>query len=325
MHILVVGGAGYIGSVTVDQLIDAGHDVTVLDSLVAGHKGALNAGAEFVQADVRDEEALNRLFASHTFDAVINYGGYIIAPESVRQPGRYFANNIGGAICLLNAMVAYGVTRFVFSSSAAVYGEPETIPIPEDHPMRPINPYGETKATVERLLPWYEKEFGLRSVSLRYFNAAGASGRVGEDHRPETHLVPNVLQVALDERPAISLYGTDYPTRDGTCVRDYIHVSDLAAAHLLALDRTEKASGVYNLGNGRGFTNREVISAARLVTGVEIAVSEEPRRPGDPAELVASHDKARAELGWEPQHPDIEEIIESAWRWHSEHPKGYAS
>ena len=325
MHILVAGGAGYIGSVNVDQLVEAGHDLTVLDNLVAGHKGALNPGAEFVQADVRDEEQLNRLFASHNFHAVINYGGYIIAPESVRQPGRYFANNIGGAIALLNAMVTYGVTRFVFSSSAAVYGEPETIPIPEDHPLRPINPYGETKAAVERMLPWYEKQFGLRAVSLRYFNAAGATERLGEDHRPETHLVPNVLQVALGQRDAISLFGRDYPTRDGTCVRDYVHVSDLAAAHLLALDKTETGSAVYNLGNGRGFTNREVIDAARRVTGEPIPVSEEPRRPGDPAELVASQDKARADLGWQPQYPDIEEIIDTAWRWHRDYPKGYAS
>jgi len=323
MHILVVGGAGYIGSVTVDQLVGGGHDVTVLDNLVAGHREALNPAAEFVQADVRDEEALNRLFASHNFHAVINYGGYIIAPESVRQPGRYFANNIGGAIALLNAMVTYGVTRFVFSSRAAVYGEPETIPIPEEHPMRPINPYGETKAAVERLLPWYENQFGLRSVSLRYFNAAGASGRLGEDHRPETHLIPNVLQVALGQRPAISLFGDDYPTRDGTCVRDYIHVSDLATAHLLALDKTETGSAAYNVGNGLGFSNREVIEAARRVSGEAIPVSEEPRRTGDPAELVASHERIRAELGWAPSHADVEDIIESAWRWHREHPKGY--
>lgn len=325
MHILVVGGAGYIGSVTVDQLLDAGHDVTVLDSLVAGHRGALNPAAEFVQADVREEEALNRLFAAHSFHAVINYGGYIIAPESVRQPGRYFANNIGGAIVLLNAMITFGVTRFVFSSSAAVYGEPQLNPIPEEHPMSPINPYGETKAAVERLLPWYEKQFGLNSVSLRYFNAAGATTRVGEDHRPETHLIPNVLQAALGQRPAIALFGTDYPTRDGTCVRDYIHVSDLAAAHLLALDKTETGSAAYNLGSGVGFTNREVIDAARHVTGADIPVNEEPARPGDPAELVASSDRARADLGWEPQHPDIEDIIETAWRWHTDHPKGYAA
>jgi len=325
LHILVVGGAGYVGSVTVDQLINGGHDVTVLDNVVAGHRGALNPSAEFVQADVRDEEALNRLFAAHSFHAVINYSGYIIAPESVRQPGRYFANNIGGAIALLNAMATYGVTRHVFSSSAAVYGEPEMIPIPEEHPMAPINPYGETKAAVERMLPWYEKQFGLRSVSLRYFNAAGATERLGEDHRPETHLIPNVLQVALGQRPAISLYGDDYSTRDGTCVRDYIHVSDLAAAHLLALDRTDTESAAYNLGSGLGFTNREVIEAARAVTGEPIPVHEEPRRPGDPAELVASQDKIRAELGWSPAHPDIEDIIETAWRWHREHPKGYAA
>ena len=325
MHILVVGGAGYIGSVTVDQLVEAGHDVTVLDSLVAGHEGALNPAAEFVRADVRDEDELNRLFASHGFHAVINYGGYIIAPESVRQPGRYFANNIGGAIVLLNAMITFGVTRFVFSSSAAVYGEPQMNPIPEEHPMSPINPYGETKAAVERLLPWYEKQFGLNSVSLRYFNAAGATARLGEDHRPETHLIPNVLQAALGQRPAIALFGTDYPTRDGTCVRDYIHVSDLAAAHLLSLDKTETESAAYNLGSGVGFTNREVIDAARHVTGADIPVNEEPPRPGDPAELVASHDKIRAQLGWEPSHPEIEDIIGTAWRWHTEYPKGYGA
>lgn len=325
MHILVVGGAGYIGSVTVDQLVEAGHDVTVLDSLVAGHREALNPATEFVQADVRGEEDLNRLFAAHNFHAVIHYGGYIVAPESVRQPGRYFANNIGGTIALLNAMVTYGVSRLVFSSSAAVYGEPETVPILEEHPMRPINPYGETKAAVERMAPWYEREFGLHTVSLRYFNAAGATVRLGEDHCPETHLIPNVLQVALGRRPAISLFGDDYPTRDGTCVRDYIHVSDLAAAHLLALEKSEEASAVYNLGNGRGFTNREVIEAARRVTGEPIAVTREARRPGDPAELVASQDKIRAELGWRPRYTEIEEIIETAWRWHREYPKGYGA
>src|SRR6266540_3448637 len=204
MHILVVGGAGYIGSVTVDQLVDAGHDVTVLDSLVAGHQAALNPGAEFVQADVRDEEELGRLFASHSFQAVIHYGGYIIAPESVRQPGRYFANNVGGTITLLNAMVTYGVTRFVFSSSAAVYGEPEIVPISEDHPIRPVNPYGESKAIVERMLAWYQKAFGINHVSLRYFNAAGATDTKGEDHRPETHLIPIVLEAAYGQRQSVS-------------------------------------------------------------------------------------------------------------------------
>jgi UDP-glucose 4-epimerase len=322
MRVLVVGGAGYIGSVTVDQLVEADHEVTVLDSLVSGHRGAVNEAAELVQGDVRDEEALQRLFAGHNFQAVINYGGYIQAGESVQQPGRYFANNISGAITLLNAMVAFGVERFVFSSSAAVYGNPESVPIPEDAPMRPVNPYGETKAAVERLLPWYERQ-GLRHVSLRYFNASGASERRGEDHRPETHLIPCVLQVALGQRPALTLFGTDYPTRDGTCVRDYVHVEDLAAAHLLALDYTDKASGAFNLGIGVGFSNREVVDAARRATGDEIAVIEQPRRPGDPAELVASSEKARAELGWAPQHTDLEEIIASAWRWHQAYPTGY--
>src|SRR5574341_177941 len=322
MRILVVGGAGYIGSVTVDQLLEADHEVIVLDSLVSGHRGAVNEAAELVQGDVRDEEALQRLFAGHNFQAVINYGGYLQDGESVQQPGRYFANNISGAITLLNVMAAFGVERFVFSSSAAVYGNPDSVPIPESAPMRPVNPYGETKAAVERLLPWYEQQ-GLRHVSLRYFNACGASERRGEDHRPETHLIPCVLQVALGQRPALTLFGTDYPTRDGTCVRDYVHVEDLAAAHLLALDYTDKTSGAFNLGNGVGFSNREVMVAARNATGDEIAVREQPRRPGDPAELVASSEKARAELGWTPEHTDLEEIIASAWRWHQAYPNGY--
>lgn len=324
MRILVVGGAGYIGSVTVDQLIDAGHEVTVLDSLVSGHLSAMNPEAEFMQADVRDETSLARLFAAHAFHAVIHYGGYIQAGESVQEPGRYFANNIGGVIALLNAMVNYDVRRFVFSSSAAVYGDPDSVPIPEDAALRPVNPYGETKLMTERMLPWYEQRFGLRHVALRYFNAAGATGSRGEDHRPETHLIPNVLQVALGQRPSMSLFGVDYPTRDGTCVRDYVHVSDLAAAHLLALDKTETGSGVYNLGNGRGFTNREVIEAARCVTGETITVNEEPRRPGDPAELVASQQRAVSELGWQPRFAELEQIIDSAWRWRRSHPHGYA-
>jgi UDP-glucose 4-epimerase len=323
MRVLVVGGAGYIGSVTVDRLVEANHDVTVLDNLIAGHAAAVNEAAELVQADVRDEDALGRLMATHDFHAVIHYGGYIQAGESVSQPGRYFANNIGGAIALLNAMVTHGVLRFVFSSSAAVYGEPDVIPIPEDAPIRPVNPYGETKAAVERMLPWYERQAGLRYVSLRYFNAAGATERRGEDHRPETHLIPNVLAVALGHRPSIALFGTDYPTPDGTCIRDYVHVSDLAEAHLLALEMTASASGVFNLGNGRGFSNREVIETARKVTGRPIPVREEPRRPGDPAALVASSQRAQEVLGWQPRHRALEEIIASAWRWHQAHPAGY--
>ncbi len=324
MRVLVVGGAGYIGSVTVDQLVASGYDVTVIDSLVAGHAAALNPESEFMQGDIRDEAVLGRLFAAHTFDAVINYGGYIQAGESVQQPGRYFANNVAGAIALLNAMVTYDVKRFVFSSSAAVYGEPESVPIREDAPLRPVNPYGESKLMVERMLPWYESRFGVRAVSLRYFNAAGATDERGEDHRPETHLIPNVLQVPLGQREALDLYGTDYPTRDGTCVRDYIHVSDLAAAHLLALDYSENGSGAFNLANGVGFTNREVIESARRVTGHLIPVAEGPRRPGDPAELIASNERARAELGWAIEFDELDAIVSSAWRWHQSHPDGYS-
>ncbi len=323
MRLLVVGGAGYIGSVTVDQLLAADHEVTVLDTLVSGHRRAINPEAELVQADVRDEVQLNRLLASHSFQAVVYYGGYIQAGESVLQPGRYFANNVGGCIALLNAMIAYGIGRFVFSSSAAVYGEPTAVPITEDAPVHPVNPYGESKLMVEHALPWYERQSGLRHVSLRYFNAAGATEERGEDHRPETHLIPTVLQVALGQRPSLALYGHDYPTEDGTCVRDYVHVSDLAAAHLLALDMTEQASGLYNLGNGRGFSNRQVVETARQVTGSPIGVQQEERRPGDPAFLIASSERAQHDLGWQPQVRELEEIIASAWHWHRAHPDGY--
>ncbi len=273
----------------------------------------------------RDEEALARLMASRSFDAVLYYAGFIQAGESVLNPGRYFANNVGGCIALLNAMVAYGVGRFVYSSSAAVYGEPESVPITEDAPARPVSPYGESKLIVERMLPWYERQ-GIRYIALRYFNAAGATDLRGEDHRPETHLIPIVLQAAAGQREALPLYGTDYPTPDGSCIRDYVHVSDLAAAHILAL---ESASGggsdVYNLGSGTGFSNRQVIDAGREVSGKPVPVREEPRRPGDPARLVASNEKAKRELGWRPAVTSLEAIVESAWRWHQAHPKGYAS
>lgn len=331
MRALVVGGAGYIGSVTVEQLLQAGHEVVVLDSLISGHAAAVSPDAELVVADCRDEEALHRLFSSRDIEAVVYCGGYIQAGESMQQPGRYFANNIGGVIALLNAMVAQEVRRFVFSSSAAVYGEPERVPVAEEAPIRPLNPYGEAKAAVERLLPWYDHRCGLRYVSLRYFNAAGASQRLGEDHRPESHLIPIVLQVAQEQRDHLPLYGSDYPTPDGTCIRDYIHVSDLAQAHVLALERLADArraqesasSAVYNLGNGRGFSNREVIETARRVTGKAIAVREEGRRQGDPAVLLASYQRAEAELGWQPGIASLEEIIASAWSWHRAHPQGY--
>jgi len=326
LKILVVGGAGYIGSVTVDQLLQAEHSVTVLDSLVGGHREAVNPEAELVVGDVRDEDALARLLASHSFDAVVYYGGYIQAGESVLNPGRYFANNVGGCIALLNAMAAYGVGRFVFSSSAAVYGEPDSLPLTEEAPLRPVNPYGETKTMVERMLPWYERQAGIHYTSLRYFNAAGATELRGEDHRPETHLIPIVLQAAMGQREAVPLYGTDYPTPDGTCIRDYVHVTDLAAAHILALESASGGgSGIYNLGSGSGFSNREVIEAAHRISGRPIAVREEPRRAGDPARLVASNERAKRALGWLPSVSSLEAIIESAWRWHQAHPKGYRS
>jgi len=324
VKVLVVGGAGYIGCVTVDQLLRSGHGVVVLDSLVSGHREAVNSDAELVVADVRAEEVLARLMAAHSFEAVVYYAGYIQAGESVVNPGRYFANNVGGCIALLNAMVAYGVRRFVFSSSAAVYGEPDEVPIREDAPLRPVNPYGEGKLMVERMLPWYETQ-GISYACLRYFNAAGASERRGEDHRPETHLIPIVLQAAAGQRDAVPLYGCDYPTPDGTCIRDYVHVSDLAAAHVLALERPDAPTGAYNLGNGTGFSNREVIEAARKVTGKPVAVREEPRRAGDPARLVASSERAKEALGWTPGFTELEAIVESAWRWHEGHPKGYST
>jgi UDP-glucose 4-epimerase len=323
VHLLVVGGAGYIGSVTVAEALAAGHRVTVYDSLVTGHRAAISPGARFVRGDFSDAAALDRLLSEDRPDGVVYYGGFIAAGESMEKPGLYFTNNISGVITLLNALVDHGVRRFVFSSSAAIYGDPKTLPIPEDAPVVPTNPYAETKVVAERLLAWYDSRCGLRSVSLRYFNAAGATEALGEDHRPETHLIPTVLQVALGRRPILDLYGTDYPTSDGTCIRDYVHVVDLARAHLLALVRCEKGSAAYNLGNGRGFSNRQVIEAARRVTGRPIPVRECARRPGDPKALIASSEKARRELGWEPQFPRLEDMIESAWRWHQAYPEGY--
>jgi UDP-glucose 4-epimerase len=323
VNILVVGGAGYIGSVTVADLVDAGHQVVVYDSLVTGHAEAVSPGAELVVGDLADQALLTDVFARRGFDGVVYYGGFIAAGESMREPGKYFLNNVSNVINLLNTMVEHRVNRFVFSSSAGVYGEPPSVPIPEDAPLDPLNPYGESKALVERLLRWYDSQCGLRHVSLRYFNAAGATKRLGEDHRPETHLVPVVLQVALGQRDSLEVFGTDYPTADGTCIRDYVHVCDLAQAHFLALERCDRGSAVYNVGSGQGFSNREVVEAARRVTGREIPIREAPRREGDPAALVASSEKARRELGWEPRFAGLGEIIESAWQWHQAHPKGY--
>lgn len=323
MRILVVGGAGYIGSVTVAELLATGHEVVVFDSLVTGHAEAVSPGAELVVGDLADRGLLDDVLGRRTFDGVVFYGGFIAAGESMQYPGRYFANNVGNLINLLNAMVDHKVLRFVFSSSAGVYGEPEKVPIPEESPLAPLNPYGESKAVAERLLRWYDSQCGLRYVSLRYFNAAGATETLGEDHRPETHLIPVVLRAAASKLATLDIFGTDYPTRDGTCVRDYVHVSDLAEAHSLALEHTRHGSAIYNLGTGTGFSNGEVVEIARRVTGRPIPVREAPRREGDPASLVASATKAREELGWAPRFLDLGEIIATAWRWHQEHPNGY--
>jgi len=325
VRVLVVGGAGYIGSVTVAELLSAGHEVVVFDSLVTGHAEAVSPGAELVVGDLADRDLLDDVFGRRTFDGVVYYAGFIAAGESMRDPGKYFLNNVGHLINLLNTIVKHHVLRFVFSSSAGVYGEPDKTPIEEDAPLAPVNPYGESKAVAERLLRWYDSQCGLRYVSLRYFNAAGATEALGEDHRPETHLIPVVLEVAAGKMPSLEIYGTDYPTPDGTCIRDYVHVSDLAQAHSLALERTRKGSAVYNVGNGQGFSNGEVIETARRVTGHPIPVREAPRREGDAAVLVASATKVKEELGWEPRFPDLESIIESAWRWHQAHPTGYES
>ena len=323
MHVFVVGGAGYIGSTTAAELLAAGHEVTVYDALTRGHRAAVPAGARLIQGEMGDAAALQAALASDRFNAAIHFGAFIEAGESMRDPGSFFANNVANSIALINALLAAGVERLVFSSSAGVYGEPEQTPIPEEHPTRPVNVYGETKLLVERMLRWYGERCGLRWVALRYFNAAGATPERGEDHDPETHLIPLILQVPLGRRESITIFGDDYPTRDGTCVRDYVHIVDLAQAHILALEQCDRGGGIFNLGNGLGFTNHEVVEAARRVTGHPIPAVVGPRRPGDPAELVASSERARDVLCWRPRYPSIEAIVASAWEWHRTHPNGY--
>lgn len=324
MRVLVTGGAGYIGSIVADHLIRAGHTVTVLDNLIMGWREAVSAAAQFVPADTGDEATLARLFASHNFDAVMHFAALIEAGESVKVPEQYFQNNSLNTLTLLRTMLKHNVSRFVFSSTAAVYGEPKQIPIPEDHPLAPTNAYGESKLIVEQMLSWLHRAHAFRYASLRYFNAAGATSTRGEAHRSESHLIPLVLRVPLGQRDDISIFGADYPTKDGTCVRDYIHIEDLASAHLLALRGLETHEKlICNLGSGSGFTVREVIEVARKVTGHPIPIRECSRRPGDPAVLVASSEKARSLLGWNPQHSNLESIIASAWEWHRTHPHGY--
>jgi UDP-glucose 4-epimerase len=324
MRVLVTGGAGYIGSVVADHLLRAGHTVTVLDNLIMGWREAVPAAAEFIQGDTGDEAALSQLFGTHNFEAVMHFAALIEAGESVKVPEQYFDNNSLRSLTLLRVMLKHKVTRFVFSSTAAVYGEPKIIPIPEDHPLSPTNAYGESKLIVEQMLSWMHSAHGLRYASLRYFNAAGATPARGEAHRSESHLIPLILQVPLGQRDFISIFGTDYPTKDGTCIRDFIHVDDLASAHLLALQGLETHETlICNLGSGEGFSVRQIVELARKVSGHSIPVREMPRRAGDPAVLIASSDKIRRLLGWNPQYSDVESIIASAWEWHRWHPRGY--
>ncbi len=325
MRILVTGGAGYIGSVVAGELANIGYHVAIVDNLRQGHQQAIPAEAEFLQADICDVPELEKIFQDREIDAVMHLAAESAVGFSMSDPSRYFETNVIGGIKLLDAMVKYCVHNIIFSSSAAVYGEPETVPIGEDHPKVPLNSYGESKLMFERILKWYGQAYDIKHISLRYFNAAGASERHGEDHRPETHLIPNVLKAALDNnnRP-VTLFGTDYPTKDGSCVRDYVHVNDIARAHILALKKLDSLSGrAYNLGNGGGYSVMEVIEASRRVTGAPIPVNTSPRRPGDPAVLVASSKQAKEALGWEPQITRLEDILESSWKWMKDHPAGY--
>jgi len=316
MRVLVTGGAGYIGSVVSEQLVDDGHDVVVYDNLSKGHRDAVVEGARFVEGDLLDAELLRRTLDSNRVEAVIHMAAFSLVGESVEAPAKYYHNNVVAGLVLLDTMRECGVKRIVFSSTAATYGEPESQPIFESAPTSPTNPYGESKLTFEKAMHWYEQAYGIRYASLRYFNAAGASENCGEDHDPETHIIPITLQVATGKRSHVEIYGDDYPTADGTCVRDYIHVIDLARAHILALDVLDKRSAIYNLGcGGDGYSVREVIDTARQVTGKEIPVRMGPRRAGDPAVLIASSDKIKSELGWQPQFQDLGVIIESAWKW----------
>ena len=325
MRVLVTGGAGYIGSVVAEELLQAGHQVVVFDNLSRGHRQAVPKEAELVVGDLADRGCLDQLFRSRAMDAVMHFAALIEAGESMKAPEEFFRNNTANALTLLEAMLAARVKRFVFSSTAALFGNPERTPIEENDPVHPTNAYGESKLLVERMLAWFHRIHGLRYASLRYFNAAGASRPdQGEAHQPETHLIPRILEVALGRAQHVNIFGTDYPTPDGTCIRDYIHVSDLARAHLLALQALEHSSPlIYNLGNGQGFSVRQVVEVARQITGHPVPVIESPRRAGDPAVLIASSETIRRDLGWQPRFPDLKTIVESAWQWHRAQPDGY--
>jgi UDP-glucose 4-epimerase len=320
-RILVTGGAGYIGSICVEELLNAGHAVGVFDNLTEGHRKAVDARARFFQGDLADPSVIKLAIEEFKPDAVMHFAANALVGESMTKPEKYFKNNVCNGLNLLNAMNEAGVKRFVFSSTCATFGIPERVPLDESLPQCPINPYGESKLLFEKILRWYGEIHGLKFVALRYFNAAGATEQFGEDHRIETHLIPNVLKVALGQKQAAEIYGTDYPTPDGTCIRDYIHILDLAQAHILALEAPKSA--FYNLGTGGGTSVKEIIDTCRAVTGHEIPVIERPRRAGDPPRLVAASEKIQAELGWKPRYQDIRRIIESAWAWHVKHPNGY--
>jgi UDP-glucose 4-epimerase len=324
MKLLVTGGAGYIGSIVAKQLLDNGHQVTVLDNLERGHRAAVPAGADLVLADLRDRAAIDDVVVDG-FEGVLHFAALALVGESVSHPERYYGTNVVGTLNLLEAMAGAGIPRLVFSSTCAVYGEPDEVPIPETAPPRPINAYGASKLAVDLMIRDFCTAHGLGAVSLRYFNVAGASNGLGEDHDPETHLIPNILRVALGDVPAVQVFGTDYPTPDGTAIRDYIHIDDLAAAHLLALDGAREGEHrIFNLGNGNGFSVREVIAAARSVTGMDIPAEEAARRPGDPPMLVAAGALIRSELGWKPHKPALEQMVGDAWAFAQAHPKGYS-
>ena len=321
MKVLVAGGAGYIGSCTVEYLLEKGHEVAVYDALLNGHRAAVDSRAKFYYGNLADTNELNRVMKDFSPEGVIHFAAFIEVGESMKDPGKYFTNNVGNAINLAEAAARAKVHKLVFSSTAAVYGTPKTVPIDEDMPKEPINAYGRTKLMFEQVLEWYKKIYGMQYTALRYFNAAGATRFRGEDHHPETHLIPLVIQAAMGVRPSISIFGTDYKTSDGTCIRDYVHVLDLAQAHLLALEKD--GSDAFNLGSGKGYSVREVIDTVRKVSGREFAVREEARRPGDPDALIADSTKAKNTLGWRPQYDNLETIVRSAWEWRQEHPNGY--
>jgi UDP-glucose 4-epimerase len=321
MRIFLTGGAGYIGSVCSELLLNEGHEVAIFDNLSEGHRRAVDSRANFIRGGLADRVQVEAALSSTRPDAVMHFAAYALVPESMRDPSKYFRNNIANGLNLLDAMVATGVQRIIFSSTCAIFGPPERVPIDETAHPRPVSPYGESKLAFENILRWYDEIHALKFVSLRYFNAAGATENLGEDHRPETHLIPNVLKVALGQSPNVEIYGTDYETPDGTCIRDYIHIVDLARAHILALGAA--ASGFYNLGTGGGSSVREVIAACHKISGRKIETIEKPRRPGDPPRLIASSEKIKKELGWRPNFQSLDAIVESAWKWHLKFPNGY--